>query len=59
MVNKCCAPNCRSNYDGGEKVSAFKFPKDETLRSKWILNIKREKTFIPSKNSVVSRKKVY
>ena len=43
MVNKCCVPKCRSNYDNEkEKVAVFRFPKDP-LRSKvWFNKIPRK-----------------
>lgn len=52
MLYKCCVPACRGNYVDGPKVRVFSFPKDETLRKKWISAIPR-KGFTPSKSSKV------
>ena len=36
MPLKCCVPNCNSNYKTSkEKVSVYKFPRDEEERKKW------------------------
>ncbi|KAK7861885.1 hypothetical protein R5R35_001482 [Gryllus longicercus] len=52
MVNKCCVPKCRGNYDKKCNVHVFKFPADSQQRRKWIHAIKRE-NFVPSEHSVV------
>lgn len=54
MVFKCCAPNCRGNYDSDNKVSVFKFPSNPSLLHQWIRALKREKSFQPTKNNRVS-----
>ena len=39
MVNKCCVPNCTSNYDSKKEasfVACFTFPSKEELKKKWI-----------------------
>ncbi|XP_039276032.1 THAP domain-containing protein 2 [Nilaparvata lugens] len=51
----CCVPNCRGNYQKTSKVSVFSFPKDETLKRKWIQAIRR-KNFNPTKSSKVCEK---
>jgi hypothetical protein len=57
MPRSCCVPGCKSNYTstlkaGGKLVSAFLFPKDETLKAKWLNAIPRS-DWTPSKHSVV------
>jgi hypothetical protein len=56
MPEKCCVPECRSNYLSEKKdyVSMFKFPslKRAELRDKWLRNIPR-KDFTPSSLSAV------
>ena len=45
MVNKCCVPNCKSNYDSNSEkgyVTCFKFSTDKTLQEKWLRKIPRE-----------------
>lgn len=44
MVKKCCVYGCTSNYASEKKktgvhVSVYRFPKDETERSRWIKSI--------------------
>ena len=45
-------PGCRGNYDGGEKVSVFAFPSDQTRRNLWLSKIPRA-DFQPTAQSVV------
>lgn len=54
MPDKCCMPNCSSNYDNTKNayVSVFAFPKDDETRQKWIKCVHRE-SFVPTKHSVV------
>ena len=52
MPNRCCVPGCRGNYDDGNRVSVFIFPKESSLREKWIKAIHRE-DFNPAPRSVV------
>ncbi|XP_049800302.1 uncharacterized protein LOC126235633 [Schistocerca nitens] len=52
MPYRCCVPNCRGNYDGGPKVTVFKFPEDEATRKKWLSSIRRH-NFTPSSSSRV------
>ncbi|XP_049809584.1 THAP domain-containing protein 5-like [Schistocerca nitens] len=52
MPYRCCVPNCRGNYDGGPKVTVFKFPEDEATRKKWLSSIRRD-NFTPSSSSRV------
>ncbi|TRY71681.1 hypothetical protein TCAL_14044 [Tigriopus californicus] len=54
MVNKCCAPGCRTGYKALEDhertdqvakleaVSIHKFPPDPSLQQKWIQAIPRK-----------------
>ena len=49
---RCCIPGCKSNFDGREKVSLFRFPKDDLRRNQWLKSIDR-KNFLPSDSSVV------
>lgn len=66
VVNKCCVPQCTSNYDEKrtkgteaasrvEYVSIFQFPRDEELRRKWANKIPR-KNWVPTKYSAVCSK---
>lgn len=43
MVNKCCVPNCKSNYDSNDEghITCFKFPTDQSLKEKWLAKIPR------------------
>ena len=55
MVNKCCVPNCTSNYDSKKEaglVTCFTFPSKEELKKKWIQKIPCENLII-SKHTVV------
>ena len=57
MVNKCAAPGCyRINKTDGDsekqKVSTFRFPKDDQLRKKWASAVPRE-SWKPNDNSVL------
>jgi hypothetical protein len=53
MPRKCCVPACKSNYSSeSEKVTVFRFPKDENLKQKWIRCIHRH-NFKPNTQSVV------
>lgn len=42
----CCVPGCYSNTKRDQELSFHKFPKDESMKQKWINAIKR-KDFIP------------
>ena len=53
MPYKCCVPKCRGNYPNGPKVALFGFPRDESLKRKWIHAIKRA-NFSTSRTSKVS-----
>ena len=60
MVNKWCAPGCRSGYvtqNGDEqiKLSFFKFPTDQELRKKWIHKVPR-RGWMPASNTVLCEK---
>ncbi|KAL8603440.1 hypothetical protein ACOMHN_053107 [Nucella lapillus] len=46
MSNRCCVYGCNIPQDHA-------FPRDPTLRKQWIQLVKREKTFEPTKNSIV------
>ncbi|UYV72524.1 hypothetical protein LAZ67_9003552 [Cordylochernes scorpioides] len=53
MPKKCCVPGCRSNHRYGDPyVNSFLFPRDESLRKKWLELILREDYTI-KKSSVV------
>lgn len=53
MPYACCVPGCKSNYESkGDNVSVFRFPKDETRRTKWVQHIHR-KDYVVTKNSRV------
>lgn len=54
MPRKCCVPYCKTNYTttGEKSISTFKFPKDQTLRRKWLSNIKRPDLVITKHTSV-------
>ncbi|KAJ4437015.1 hypothetical protein ANN_17147 [Periplaneta americana] len=53
MPDKCCVPNCTSNYPSkGGYVPVFRFPNEEKLRQAWIRKIPR-KHWQPSKWAVV------
>ena len=57
MVNKCCAPGCKSNYaskKGTTKVATFLFPKKENLRQEWLKKIPRD--FTVTNNTVICAK---
>ena len=52
MVNKCCVPNCTSNYDSKKEAGLVTcFPSKEELKKKWIRKIPRENLII-SKHTV-------
>ena len=53
MPYKCCVPKCGGNYPNGPKVALFGFPRDESLKKKWIHAMKRA-NFSPSQTSKVS-----
>lgn len=53
MPNTCSVPNCKGNYRSGVKVPVFSFPKNEELRRKWVIAIRRN-DFTPTKNARVS-----
>ena len=42
----CCVPGCYSNTNRDKELSFHKFPRDVSLREKWVNSIKRE-DFIP------------
>ena len=45
LVNKCCVPNYKSNYDSNSEkgyVTRFKFPTDKTLQEKWLRKIQKK-----------------
>lgn len=53
MPDKCCVPNCTSNYPSkGGYVPVFRFPNEEKLRQAWIRKIPRNH-WQPSKWAVV------
>lgn len=52
MPQKCCVPGCNGNYQNGPKVSVFGFPKDVSLRQKWLKAIPRD-NFEPTNNTKV------
>ena len=55
MVNKCCVPNCTSNYDSKKEagfVTCFTFPSKEELKKRWKKKISCENLII-SKHTVV------
>jgi hypothetical protein len=58
MPNKCCVPNCSSNYartilgTSSAYVTMFYFPKDDETKQKWLKSIRRE-SFIPTKHSSI------
>lgn len=52
MGYSCCVPGCKSNYGNSSYTSTFRFPKDKTLREKWINSIHR-KNFDVSDKAVV------
>ena len=45
----CCVPGCYSNTKRDQELSFHKFPKDESMKLKWINAIKR-KDFIPGEH---------
>ena len=56
MPLKCCAPNCSSNYKtSNEKVSVYKFPKNEEEKELWRKAIPRSNLEI-TKYTAVCRK---
>ena len=55
MLDKCCAFNCRSNYDGGPKETVFFFPDEKkyyNIWQGWIRFANRE-VWKPSKKSCI------
>ena len=57
MVNKCCAPDCRSGYKIAKgtinpEVSFHRLPKNTKLRDKWKRAIPRQ-NWNPTSNSVI------
>ena len=55
MVNKCCVPGCRTNYEikkGERSVTCFTFPIEEQLKEKWLRKIPRHNLKV-SKHTVV------
>ena len=58
MVFTCCIPGCNTGYRSNaskEKISLYKFPKDENMRQKWIRAIPR-KDWIPTDSHRVCAK---
>ncbi|KAI8767499.1 THAP domain-containing protein 1 [Biomphalaria glabrata] len=55
MVNKCCVPFCKGNYNKETKAHVFQFPKDEDLKKKWLEAIPR-KDFTPTGYSKICHK---
>nr|XP_054933828.1 uncharacterized protein LOC129387969 [Dermacentor andersoni] len=55
MPGCCCAPNCKSNYDGGQSVRVHKFPSDRATREAWTRAVPR-KDFSPTKYTVLCEK---
>ncbi|XP_077536019.1 uncharacterized protein LOC144148343 [Haemaphysalis longicornis] len=55
MPGGCCAPNCKSNYDGGASVRVHRFPTDPTMRAAWTRAVPR-KDFLPTKYTVLCEK---
>ena len=53
MGRYCWVPDCKSNRPGKKYVTSFRFPKDETLKKKWLRSIPMD--FTPNKD-VVCRK---
>ena len=56
MVNKCCMPECRSNYRGTQFVKVFQFPsleKHPELHKKWLKAVSRKDDWVPTKHTVV------
>ena len=54
MVNKCCAPGCKSNYvskKGTTKVTTFLLQKKVDLRQEWLKKIPRD--FTITNNTVI------
>ena len=55
MVNKCCVPGCRTNYEikkGERSVTCFTFLIEEQLKEKWLRKIPRHNLKV-SKHTVV------
>nr|XP_054930979.1 uncharacterized protein LOC129386795 [Dermacentor andersoni] len=55
MSGCCCAPNCKSNYDGGPSVRVHMFPSDRATREAWTRAVPR-KDFSPTKYTVLCEK---
>ncbi|XP_044749195.1 THAP domain-containing protein 2-like isoform X2 [Coccinella septempunctata] len=55
MVKSCAAINCTKRFKKGENIKFHKFPKDEVLRKKWLLAVRR-KDFIPKDSSLICSK---
>ncbi|GFV40178.1 hypothetical protein TNCV_3953751 [Trichonephila clavipes] len=53
MDYACVVLNCNCNYKGTGTLQMFGFPKEDSLRKKWIQAISR-KDFAPSKYSKVA-----
>ena len=55
MVNKCCVPRRRSNYEikkGERSVTCFRFPIEKQFKEKWSRKIPRHNLKV-SKHTVV------
>src|SRR5437870_10327343 len=60
MPSHCCVPGCRGNYSqtkesSEQRVSAFKFPTDVSLRNKWIQAIPRANLKVSNSTVVCER----
>ncbi|XP_054276355.1 zinc finger protein 184-like [Macrosteles quadrilineatus] len=56
---KCCVPSCLASYQTlkkfGVNLSFFAFPKDKSLRNKWLLKCNRRPSEVSLNDSVCSR----
>jgi len=56
MPDHCCVPGCQGNYESTkDKVSAFKFPKDPELKSKWARMIPRKDLTVTNRTVVCEK----
>ena len=58
MVNTCCVPSCNSGYKSNknpDQVALFKFPKDESLKNKWIKAITRKNWTVINSHRVCAK----
>ncbi|KAL5245022.1 hypothetical protein ACI65C_012432 [Semiaphis heraclei] len=56
MVLMCSVRSCKTKHTKNSDIKFHKFPKNEELRSKWLLAINNESWFVPSQHSVVCSK---